>query len=134
MSQGNNQKKGLSPALKNFFGVGDAGFVLMSNVETFYFMNFLTNIAAFSPAVAGVINSVFSIVERNSASPSDRCGSASRNALPISSFHSFNSICYLLVFLITVPKGFGDSFVFQFQYLYPQVFPQRFYYLPDHPS
>ena len=63
MSQGNNQKKGLSPALKNFFGVGDAGFVLMSNVETFYFMNFLTNIAAFSPAVAGVINSVFSIID-----------------------------------------------------------------------
>lgn len=32
------QKKGLTNALKYFFGVGDAGFVLMSNIETFYFM------------------------------------------------------------------------------------------------
>ncbi len=62
-NKGQTQKKGLSTALKNFFGVGDAGFVLMSNVETFYFMNFLTNVAAFSPAVAGVINSVFSIID-----------------------------------------------------------------------
>ena len=29
------QKKGLTNALKYFFGVGDAGFVLMSNIETF---------------------------------------------------------------------------------------------------
>lgn len=57
------QKKGLSSALKYFFGVGDAGFVLMSNVETFYFMTFLTNFANFAPAVAGVINSVFSIID-----------------------------------------------------------------------
>ena len=57
------EKKGLSFALKNFFGVGDAGFVLMSNVETFYFMTFLTNFANFAPAVAGVINSVFSIID-----------------------------------------------------------------------
>ena len=65
MSQNKSQaqNKPLSSALRNFFGVGDAGFVLMSNVETFYFMNFLTNIAAFSPAVAGVINSVFSIID-----------------------------------------------------------------------
>ena len=61
MSQNKGQKKGLSSALRNFFGVGDAGFVLMSNVETFYFMTFLTNFANFAPAVAGVINSVFSI-------------------------------------------------------------------------
>ena len=38
--------QGLSKTLKYFFGVGDAGFTLMSNIETFYFMNFLTNIAA----------------------------------------------------------------------------------------
>ena len=44
----NTQKKGLSTALKYFFGVGDAGFVLMSNVETFYFMSFLTGIGGFS--------------------------------------------------------------------------------------
>lgn len=58
-----NQPKELSSALKTFYGVGDAGFVLMSNIETFYFMTFLTNLAAFSPAVAAMINSVFSIID-----------------------------------------------------------------------
>lgn len=57
------QPKKLSTALKYFFGVGDAGFVLMSNVETFYFMNFLTGVGGFLPAIAGVINSVFSIID-----------------------------------------------------------------------
>ena len=55
--------QGLSKTLKYFFGVGDAGFTLMSNIETFYFMNFLTNIAAFAPGIAALINSVFSIVD-----------------------------------------------------------------------
>ena len=60
-SQG--QKKPLSSALRNFFGVGDAGFVLMSNVETFYFMRFLTTLANFTAPVAALINSVFSIID-----------------------------------------------------------------------
>lgn len=55
--------KPLSTTLKYLFGVGDAGFILMSNVETFYFMTFLTDLAVFAPAIAGVINSVFSIVD-----------------------------------------------------------------------
>lgn len=55
--------KGLSNSLKYLFGVGDAGFNLMSNIETFYFMSFLTGLGGFSPAIAGVINSVFSIVD-----------------------------------------------------------------------
>ena len=55
--------QGLSKTLKYFFGVGDAGFTLMSNIETFYFMNFLTNIAAVAPGIAALINSVFSIVD-----------------------------------------------------------------------
>ncbi len=55
--------KKLSFALKYFFGVGDAGFILMSNIETFYFMTFLTDLAAFAPAIAGLINSIFSIVD-----------------------------------------------------------------------
>ena len=50
------QKKGLTNALKYFFGVGDAGFVLMSNIETFYFMTFLTDLAGFAAGVAGVIS------------------------------------------------------------------------------
>ncbi|MBQ3478297.1 MAG: hypothetical protein IJH25_09010, partial [Clostridia bacterium] len=56
MSQNKGQKKGLSSALRNFFGVGDAGFVLMSTLDTFYFMTFLTNFANFAPAVALVIH------------------------------------------------------------------------------
>ena len=58
-----NTKKELSTALKYVFGVGDAGFVLMSNVETFYFMSCMTNTLGFTPAAAGVINSIFSIVD-----------------------------------------------------------------------
>lgn len=62
-TQQTEKPKGLSNSLKCFFGVGDAGFNLMSNIETFYFMTFLTDLAAFSPAIAGLINSVFSIVD-----------------------------------------------------------------------
>lgn len=62
-----NEKKGkpkkLSTTLKYFFGVGDAGFVLMSNVETFYFMTFLTDLAGFGAGIAGLINSVFTTVD-----------------------------------------------------------------------
>lgn len=56
-------KKELTPALKFLYGIGDAGFNLMSNVETFYFMSFLTNTAMFGPVAAGLINSVFTIVD-----------------------------------------------------------------------
>lgn len=61
----NNKKepKKLSAALRNAYGVGDAGFVLMSNIETFYFMSFLTGVGGFSPAIAALINSVFSIID-----------------------------------------------------------------------
>lgn len=61
----NNKKepKKLSAALRNAYGVGDAGFVLMSNIETFYFMNFLTGVGGFSPMIAAMINSVFSIID-----------------------------------------------------------------------
>ncbi|MDY3918403.1 MAG: MFS transporter [Candidatus Limivivens sp.] len=56
-------KKPLSNALRYFFGVGDAGFVLMSNIETFYFMTFLTDLAGFTAGIAGLINSVFTTVD-----------------------------------------------------------------------
>ncbi len=59
----NKKPKGLSNSLKYLFGVGDAGFNLMSNIETFYFMSFLTGLGGFSPAIAGIINSVFSTVD-----------------------------------------------------------------------
>ncbi|MEA4966412.1 MAG: MFS transporter [Oscillospiraceae bacterium] len=61
--QAPRRKKGLTGTLKYFFGVGDAGFVLMSNIETFYFMTFLTDLAGFTAVIAGVINSVFSIID-----------------------------------------------------------------------
>lgn len=57
------EPKRLSSALRNFFGVGDAGFVLMSNIETFYFMDYLTGLGGFTPVIAGLINSVFSTVD-----------------------------------------------------------------------
>ena len=31
--------------LKRFYGVGDCGFTLMSNIESYYFSFFLTNLA-----------------------------------------------------------------------------------------
>ncbi len=63
MDNNKQEPKRLTPALRNLFGVGDAGFVLMSNIETFYFMTFLTDLAGFGAAIAGLINSVFSIVD-----------------------------------------------------------------------
>ena len=63
MKEETKKPQGLSNALKYFYGVGDAGFILMSNIETFYFMTFLTDLAAFSPVLAGLINSIFSIVD-----------------------------------------------------------------------
>lgn len=63
MDNKKQEPKKLSSALRNAYGVGDAGFVLMSNIETFYFMTFLTDVAGFSAAIAGVINSVFSIID-----------------------------------------------------------------------
>lgn len=56
-------KKKLSPALKYLYGIGDAGFNLMSNVETFYFMSFLTNTALFGPVLAALISTTFAVVD-----------------------------------------------------------------------
>ncbi len=57
------RKEGLTSAVKTFYGVGDGGFVLMSNIETFYFMTCMTDYLGFSATAAGVVNSVFSIVD-----------------------------------------------------------------------
>ena len=38
-------QKGLSKMLKRVYGVGDCGFTLMSNIESYYFSFFLTNLA-----------------------------------------------------------------------------------------
>ena len=55
--------KPLSNALKFWYGFGDFGFTLMTNVETYYWNNYLTNIAGFTTAIAGTITSVSSIVD-----------------------------------------------------------------------
>ena len=54
--------KPLSNALKFWYGAGDFGFTLMTNVETFYFNAFLTNVAGFSTAMAGTIASITSLL------------------------------------------------------------------------
>jgi len=63
MSKQTQEKKELSKALKLFYGVGDCGFTLMTNVETYYFNSFLTNVAKFTPAMAGVIATITSTVD-----------------------------------------------------------------------
>ncbi len=63
MSNQTKERKGLSKALKMFYGVGDCGFSLMTNIETYYFNSFLTNVAQFSPAVAGIIATITSTTD-----------------------------------------------------------------------
>ncbi len=46
-----------------FYGVGDFGFNLMSSVETYYFVFFLTNFAMFDAATAAIVSGVGSAVD-----------------------------------------------------------------------
>lgn len=57
------KRKPLSRALKTFYGCGDCGFTLMTNVETYYFNFFLTNLAMFSVEMTAIITTVASIVD-----------------------------------------------------------------------
>ncbi len=57
------QHKPLSTSLKLFFGVGDFGFNLMSSVETYYFVFFLTNFAMFDAATAAIVSGAGSMVD-----------------------------------------------------------------------
>lgn len=57
------EKKPLSSALKFWYGFGDFGFTLMTNVETFYFNAFMTNVAGFSAALAGTVSTITSTVD-----------------------------------------------------------------------
>ena len=56
-------KKTLSAKTKFWYGFGDFGFTLMSNVETLYWNAFLTNLAGFTVAMTGVITSVASTID-----------------------------------------------------------------------
>lgn len=62
-NQNNSQKKGLSKGLKMFYGVGDCGFTLMSNVESYYFSVFLTDLACFSLPMVAFISTVASTID-----------------------------------------------------------------------
>ena len=63
----NSAKKDTHPPVTKkvrfWYGFGDFGFTLMSNVETFYWNSFLTNIAGFLPSVALVITTIASVVD-----------------------------------------------------------------------
>jgi hypothetical protein len=57
------KKKELNFGQKYFFGVGDLGFNFMSNIETYYFSYFLTNVAAFPMALVTLISTIGSTVD-----------------------------------------------------------------------
>lgn len=59
----NKEPKGISKSLKRFFGVGDFGFTLMSNIDTFYATYFFTNIAKFSLGVITVMTTISAVVD-----------------------------------------------------------------------
>ena len=59
----NKKKTGLSNSLKRFFGIGDLGFSFMTNIETYYFQYFLTDIAKFSVGFATAIGTVSAIID-----------------------------------------------------------------------
>ena len=63
MKEQKQEKKGLSGALKKFYGVGDCGFTLMSNIESYYFSFFLTNLARFSLPMVTFITTTASAVD-----------------------------------------------------------------------
>ena len=49
--------------MKLFYGVGDCGFTLMSNVESYFFNVFLTNLAGFPLAVVTMITTISSAID-----------------------------------------------------------------------
>ncbi len=57
------EKKPISNTLKMFFGVGDLGFNWMTNIETYYFAYFLTNVAQFPMAMVTLIQTIASVVD-----------------------------------------------------------------------
>jgi len=56
-------KKPLSNAIRNLYGIGDFGFGLMTSVELYLFVFFLTNVAKFSLPMVALIGSITSIVD-----------------------------------------------------------------------
>lgn len=63
MAENDKKPKGLSKSLKYFFGVGDCGFTLMSNIDTFYASYFFTNIARFSLGAITVMTTISAVID-----------------------------------------------------------------------
>lgn len=61
--EGGKKRNGISKALKRFFGIGDFGFSFMTNIETYYFQYFLTNVAKFSIPIVTMIATITSVVD-----------------------------------------------------------------------
>lgn len=62
--EGNSKRRsGISKSLRRFFGVGDMGFNLMTNIETYYFQFFLTDVAKFALPIVTLISTVSSLVD-----------------------------------------------------------------------
>ncbi|MCC6093553.1 MAG: MFS transporter [Eubacterium sp.] len=57
------QTKPLSRSLKTMYGIGDFGFTLMSNVDTFYANIFFTNIALLPLAAVSVMTTISAVVD-----------------------------------------------------------------------
>lgn len=53
----------LSKALRIWYGVGDFGFTLMTNVETFFFNKFLTDVALFSNELTLTVTTIASTID-----------------------------------------------------------------------
>lgn len=57
------ERHGLSKALKGFYGIGDFGFSLMSNIDTYYSSFFFTNVAKFSLGAFTIATTISSLVD-----------------------------------------------------------------------
>ena len=57
------QKKELTKSLRYMFGIGDFCFNTMTNIETYYFAFFLTNVAGFDAVQMGIITSIGGTVD-----------------------------------------------------------------------
>lgn len=60
---GKKNEKRISSSLKKFFGIGDFGFTLMSNIDTFYATYFFTNIAKFSLGIVTTITTISAVID-----------------------------------------------------------------------
>ncbi|MDO4262406.1 MAG: MFS transporter [Eubacteriales bacterium] len=61
--QTSKEKKELNFGHKYLFGIGDLGFNWMTNIETYYFSYFLTNVAMFPLALVSIISTVGSTID-----------------------------------------------------------------------